>query len=60
MALKQACETDHESAMLILQMTEIFMESNSLMVCIDTDGNRYEIPPYVINKPVSFMDDPTV
>lgn len=56
LCLKQACEADEESAALILQINEIFMDSTNIQICLDTDGNRYELPVWVINNPSYIFD----
>jgi hypothetical protein len=53
-SIRQAIEADHESAPIILDMSQITHESNSLSVCYDSTGFRYEIPVWVINDPVKF------
>lgn len=52
--IQQAVEADSESAMVMLNMNQIRIESNSLSVCYDFNGSRYEIPAWVINDPVKF------
>lgn len=52
--IRQAIEADHESAAVILDMNQITHENNSLSVCFDYTGFRYEIPAWVINDPVKF------
>ena len=53
MAIRQALETDHESASLLLDAYEVFPQDGCMMVCRDSQGTKYEVPLYVINDPVS-------
>lgn len=52
--IRQAIETDSESALLMLDMNQITTENNTLSVCYDHNGFRYEIPAWVINDPIKF------
>lgn len=52
--IRQAIEADHESAVVILDMNQITHQNDSLSVCYDNSGFRYEIPAWVINDPVKF------
>ena len=56
LALRQAAETDHESAAVLLQVAEIVTENGSMSVCLDNNGLRYELPPFVINDPISYFN----
>lgn len=56
LALRQAAETDHESAAVLLQIAEIVTEKDSMSVCFDSGGLRYELPPFVINDPVTYYN----
>jgi len=55
--LKQAIEADHLSAAMLLQMGSIAVQNGSMTACVDADGNRYEIPVYVLNDPMRFAED---
>lgn len=55
--LKQAIEADHLSAAMLLQMGSISVQNGSMTACVDADGNRYEIPIYVLNDPMHFSED---
>jgi len=56
LALREAAETDAETTRLLLQVAEIFTEKDSMMVCLDSTGVRYELPAFVINDPVSYFN----
>ena len=58
LALREAAETDAETARLLLQIAEIFTEKDSMTVCFDTNGLRYELPVFVINDPVTYFNGP--
>lgn len=58
LALREAAETDAQTASMLLQAAEIFTEKESMTICIDTNGIRYELPPFVINDPVSYYNAP--
>jgi len=57
MAIKSAVEADHETAAVLLQMAGITMRNGNISLCEDTNGNVYEVPPFVINDPVAFANE---
>lgn len=54
LTIKQAVEADHETAALLLTMAEIRMREGSILCCIDSRGNVYEVPVFVINDPLAY------
>lgn len=52
--LKAAVEADAETAKMILQAREIRIENESMTVCYDPHGTRYDIPVYILNDPTKF------
>lgn len=60
LALREAAETDAETALLLLQVAEISPEKDSMMVCLDNTGVRFELPAFVINDPVSYFNGPAL
>lgn len=58
LALREAAETDAETARLLLQIAEIFTEKETMTVCFDTNGLRYELPVFVLNDPVTYFNGP--
>lgn len=56
LAIRQAVEADPATAATLLQLAEVTLERNNLAVCLDRQGNRYELPPFMINDPVKFSD----
>mmetsp|Transcript_31530 Transcript_31530/g.31254 ORF Transcript_31530/g.31254 Transcript_31530/m.31254 type:complete len:220 (+) Transcript_31530:34-693(+) len=50
--IRQAAEADAETAKAILEMAEIKLEKDTMSVCIDPEGNRYYVPPFMINDPL--------
>lgn len=57
MQLKQAIEADSATAGVLLEMAGIFPESGSIRLCYDSEGNTYEIPVFVVNDPVKFLEE---
>jgi hypothetical protein len=54
--IRSAVEADAETGAMILQMTEITLQNNSIASCTDSEGVRYSVPCFVINDPVKFLD----
>lgn len=50
--IKSAVEADAATSALLLNMQEIVLENNCMTVCTDSEGQRYEIPIFIINDPV--------
>jgi Ubiquitin-binding domain/Ubiquitin family len=57
LVIKNAIEADHETSALLLQMSGISLKSDNVTVLEDTNGNIYEIPPFIINDPVCFSNE---
>lgn len=57
LVIKNAMEADPQTATLLLQMSGIIIKGENLTVLEDTNGNVYEIPPFMINDPVSFANE---
>jgi hypothetical protein len=55
--LRQALEADHLSAAMILQTGHVAAQNGSMAVCVDSRGNRYELPPFVLTDPMQFAED---
>lgn len=55
--IKNAIEADHETAALLLQMSGIVLKSENISILEDTNGNVYEIPPFIVNDPVCFVNE---
>lgn len=55
--LRQAVEADHLSAAMILQTGHISIQNGTMSLCIDSRGNRYELPPFVLTDPMQFAED---
>ncbi|OMJ91611.1 hypothetical protein SteCoe_5755 [Stentor coeruleus] len=55
--IKNAIEADHETAALLLQMSGIILKSENISILEDTNGNVYEIPPFIVNDPVCFANE---
>jgi len=53
-AIRNACETDEETGIMILQATEIKLINNSLQLAYDSRGNKYELPIFCINDPTRY------
>lgn len=50
-----ACEAaDSDSAEAIVLAGGLTMPQGSIMVCYDSTGRKYEVPPFVINEPTRF------
>ena len=60
LALREAAETDAETAQILLQVAEIFTENGSMTVCLDAAGGRYELPVFVLNDPISYFNGPAM
>ena len=57
LVIKNAIEADHQTAALLLQMSGIVIKGENITVLEDTNGNIYEIPPFIINDPLCFSDE---
>ena len=57
LVIKNAIEADHETAALILQMSGIVVKDGPITTLEDTNGNIYEIPPFIMNDPICFSDE---
>ena len=57
LVIKNAIDNDHETAALLLQMSDIVLKSGNITVLEDTYGNTYEIPPFIINCPMEFANE---
>ena len=57
MVIKSAVEADHESAVLLLQMSGVALKGENMTLLEDTNGNLYEIPIFMINDPVCFSNE---
>ena len=57
LVIKNAIEADHETAALLLQMSGISVKIGSITTLEDTNGNIYEIPPFIINEPIYFANE---
>lgn len=57
MAIKSAVEADHATAAMLLQMAGISARDESITLCEDVNGNLYEIPPFIINDPIVFINE---
>jgi hypothetical protein len=53
-ALKASIDTDMATAKMLLDSAHVTMENDTISVCWDRRGIKYEIPTFVINDPVSF------
>lgn len=57
LVIKNAMEADHETAALLLQMSGLILKSENICLLEDTNGNLYEIPPFMVNNPVCFSNE---
>jgi hypothetical protein len=57
MVIKSAVEADHESALLLLEMSGVALKGTNITLLEDTNGNVYEIPIFMINDPVCFSNE---
>ena len=57
LVIKNAIEADHETAALLLQMSGIVIKGDNITTLEDTNGNVYEIPPFIINDPICFSNE---
>lgn len=53
--LRAAVETDHLTALMLLEAAEIAPIGNSITSCKDSDGFSYEIPVFIVNNPIEFL-----
>ena len=53
-AIKAAVDADEGTAALLLESANIRLENDSLTLCWDRHGNKYEVPIFVINDPKTF------
>ncbi len=47
-------------AKAILQRMKIHMLNNSIQMCVDSKFNKYEVPVFCINEPLSYAQIPWV
>ena len=53
--LRMACEAaDSASAEAIVQAGGLTMPQGTIMVCYDSTGRKYELPPFMVNEPVRY------
>ncbi|KAJ9529026.1 hypothetical protein QJQ45_007092 [Haematococcus lacustris] len=52
-ALKAACETDVETAKLIIDSAGIIVAAPDMHICYDELGAKYELPQYVLSDPIN-------
>ncbi|EIE23586.1 hypothetical protein COCSUDRAFT_53398 [Coccomyxa subellipsoidea C-169] len=57
-ALKAACESDLQTAKLILDSAGVVVASDDMSVCYDERGGKYELPKYVLNAPSNLTVGP--
>lgn len=50
--MKAACETDMETARLILDSAGVIVAAEDMTIMYDERGNKYELPKYVLSDPV--------
>lgn len=55
--LKQVCETDHLTAVVLMEAAGITTDNGSIELCYDSTGASYEIPIPCINVPLNFGTD---
>ena len=55
--LRQAVEADPCSCYTILEFAGVCIVGSNIQKCQDFEGNCYNIPIFVINDPVKFLDD---
>jgi hypothetical protein len=56
-AIRAAVEADPLTAAILLEEAEIFMEGDNMTSLIDTAGQHYEVPVFMLNDPVKFHVD---
>lgn len=53
--LRMACEAaDSDSAEAIALAGGLTMPQGTIMVCYDSTGRKYEVPPFMVNEPIRF------
>jgi hypothetical protein len=53
-----ACDIqDPDETYAVVEASGLKMHNNVLMISYDDLGHRYEIPPFIINEPVSYGEE---
>lgn len=55
--LKGALEADHATTRMLLDAAEVIVATPDMSEVYDSQGFRYELPPYVLNEPTNLIED---
>ncbi|KAL3155617.1 hypothetical protein ABBQ38_010870 [Trebouxia sp. C0009 RCD-2024] len=56
-ALKAACESDLQTAQLIVNSAGVIVTVPDLSTCFDERGSKYELPRYVLSEPSNLISE---
>lgn len=56
-ALKAACESDLQTAQLIVSSAGVIVTVPDLSTCFDERGSKYELPRYVLSEPSNLISE---
>lgn len=56
-ALKAACESDLQTAQLIVNTAGIIVTVQDMSTCFDERGSKYELPKYVLSEPANLVSE---
>ncbi|KAL3141720.1 hypothetical protein ABBQ32_004403 [Trebouxia sp. C0010 RCD-2024] len=56
-ALKAACESDLQTAQLVVNTAGVIVTVPDLSTCFDERGSKYELPRYVLSEPSNLISE---